>query len=260
MMENIISQVPSHFTKVFYIPKHNDKVSNFAVYDISEQYSDKIGKLPMGSEDYKVELCILRKPNGEHVGDNARFLVDVGSDDTSMSIRERTMGQDPVEAQVSHPNPQNDDYVVHTHTGSTSARSSGRLTFPLTEKHMKKEIIRYPYLAFNDDIFRNNYAERSQYEWQVHPVKKGALRYELVNFGEKRSEDRDHSILAIYHHHGFEDDLPTTHSHGFLLLPSTSTSEFDISALSSLLALLSAVRQHARLKKRSRIRCLMGCI
>ncbi|KAH6993154.1 hypothetical protein EDB82DRAFT_574760 [Fusarium venenatum] len=260
MMQNIISQVPSHFTKVFYIPKHNENVSNFAVYDISEQYSDKIGKLPMGSEDYKVELCILPKPNGEHVGDNARFLVDVGSDNTSMSVRERTLGQDPVEAQVSLPKPQNDEYFVHTHTGSTSARSSGRLAFPLPEKHMKKEIIRYPYLAFTDDIFSNNHAEHSQYEWQVHPDEKGALRYELVNFEEKSSEDRDHSILAIYHHHGFENDLPTSHSHGVLLLPSTSTSEFDISVLSSLLAILSAVRQQARLKKRSRIRCLMGCI
>jgi hypothetical protein len=99
-MQNIISQVPPSFTKVFYIPKHNAEVSNFAVYDISEQYRDKIGKLPMGSEDYKVELCILRKPNGEHVGDNARFLVNVGNDNTSMSVRERTLGQDPAEADV----------------------------------------------------------------------------------------------------------------------------------------------------------------
>ena len=34
----------------------------------------------MGSEDYKVELAAMHKPNGERPEDNARFLVDVGDD------------------------------------------------------------------------------------------------------------------------------------------------------------------------------------
>ncbi|KAG8672295.1 hypothetical protein FPOAC2_05673 [Fusarium poae] len=259
-MQNIISQVPPSFTKVFYIPKHNAEVSNFAVYDISEQYRDKIGKLPMGSEDYKVELCILRKPNGEHVGDNARFLVNVGNDNTSMSVRERTLGQDPAEADVSFPTSENNEYSVLTHTSTKSVRGSGHLIFPLSEKQMKKEIIRYPYLAFTGSIFGDKDAENSHYEWQVHPDEKGALRYEFVSLGEKHTDDLDNSVLAIYHHHGFENDLPTSHSHGVLLLPPTSTSEFDITVLASLLALLSAVRQQPTLKKRSRIRSLIGCI
>lgn len=99
-MQNIVSQVPANFTKVFYIPNHNAQVSHLTIYDISEPYSEKLGKLPMGSEDYKVELCILRKPNGERTGDNARFLVDFGNDNTSIFVQERTLGRDPVEAQV----------------------------------------------------------------------------------------------------------------------------------------------------------------
>jgi hypothetical protein len=99
-MQNIISQVPPHFTKVFHIPRHDAKVSNFVIYDISEQYFEKVGKLPMGSEDYKVELCVLRKPTGERVGDDARFLVNLGDDGHSMFVHERTMDQDPVEAEV----------------------------------------------------------------------------------------------------------------------------------------------------------------
>jgi hypothetical protein len=96
-MLDIISHVPSRLTKALYIPKHDDTTSHFAIYDISKEYSEKVGVHPMGSESYKVELCLLRKPSGYHAGDNARFLVDV---DASVSIHERVMGRDPLDAEV----------------------------------------------------------------------------------------------------------------------------------------------------------------
>ncbi|RGP67646.1 hypothetical protein FSPOR_5834 [Fusarium sporotrichioides] len=230
------------------------------LYDVSEQYFDKIGKLPMGSEDYKVELCILRKPNGERVGDDARFLVNIGENGTSLSVRERTLSQDPVEAEVSLPSPQHNEYYVHTQTSTASVHTSVHLVFPLPEKYTKRQHIRYPYLAINGTIFGHKDISNSQYEWQVHPNEKGPLRYELVNLGEKHSGDGDSSILAIYHHHGFENELPASYSHGVLLLPSTLTSQSEIGVVSSLLALLSAVRQQPTLKKTSRIRSLMACL
>ncbi|KAF5244716.1 hypothetical protein FAUST_2233 [Fusarium austroamericanum] len=260
LMQNIISEVPSHLTKVLYFPRHNEEVSHFPIYEISEQYFDKIGKLPMGSRDYKVELCLLRKPNGEFLGDNARFLVDVGDDSTSMSVRERILGQDPVEARVLLPNSQETEYSIHTDTSTTSAHSSGHLVFPLPEKQTKRQLVRYPYFAITSTIFGDKDANDSRYEWQVHPNEKGPLRYELVDVGEKHSGEVDSSILAIYHHHGFENELPVSYSHGVLLLPSTSTSEFEIAVVSSLLAVLSAVRQQPTSRKQSRIRSLMACL
>ncbi|EKJ73851.1 hypothetical protein FPSE_05974 [Fusarium pseudograminearum CS3096] len=260
LMQNIISQVPSHFTKVLYFPRHNEEVSHFPIYEISEQYFDKIGKLPMGSRDYKVELCLLRKPNGEFLGDNARFLVDVGDDSTSMSVRERILGQDPVEAQVLLPNSEETEYSIHTDTSTTSAHSSGHLVFPLPEKQTKRQLVRYPYFAITSTIFGDRDANIGRYEWQVHPNEKGPLRYELVDVGENDSGEVDSSILAIYHHHGFENELPASYSHGVLLLPSTSTSEFEIAVVSSLLAVLSAVRQQPTSRKQSRIRSLMACL
>ncbi|VTO84546.1 unnamed protein product [Fusarium graminearum] len=181
LMQNIISEVPSHLTKVLYFPRHNEEVSHFPIYEISEQYFDKIGKLPMGSRDYKVELCLLRKPNGEFLGDNARFLVDVGDDSTSMSVRERILGQDPVEARVLLPNSQETEYSIHTDTSTTSAHSSGHLVFPLPEKQTKRQLVRYPYFAITSVIFGDKDANDSRYEWQVHPNEKGPLRYELVD-------------------------------------------------------------------------------
>jgi hypothetical protein len=155
----------------------------------------------------------------------------------------------------SPPISQEKEYSFHTHTSATSVHSSGRLSYPLPEKNTKKQLIRYPYLTVTD---RDTDGDR--YEWQVHPTEKGPLRYEMVDLGGKRSGDGESSILAIYHHHGFESELPTSHSHGVLLLPSTSTSEFDIAVVSSLLALLSAVRQQSTLKNKSRLRSLMACL
>ncbi|KAF5620183.1 hypothetical protein F52700_11503 [Fusarium sp. NRRL 52700] len=96
-MLDVISHAPERLAKALYIPKHDDTTSHFAIYDISKEYSEKVGVHPMGSESYKVELCLLRKPSGYHAGDNARFLVDV---DASVSIHERVMGRDPLDAEV----------------------------------------------------------------------------------------------------------------------------------------------------------------
>ena len=98
-MQNIISHVPSHLSKVLYIPKHDNTSTHFAVYAMSETCVNTLAKHKMGSEDYKVELTAMHKPNGERPEDDARFLVDV-KDDGSMYIRERTLENDPVEAEV----------------------------------------------------------------------------------------------------------------------------------------------------------------
>lgn len=98
-MQNTISHVPAHLSKVLYIPKHTAETTHFAVYDITQQYADKLGSLPMGSEDYKVVLFLLRKPGGCHVGDDARFLVN--SDNSGLvSIQERCIGRQSLEGDM----------------------------------------------------------------------------------------------------------------------------------------------------------------
>jgi hypothetical protein len=101
-------------------------------------------------------------------------------------------------------------------------------------------------------------SEAHSCDWQVHPAEKGPLRYELVDM-ERRGDD-DGSILAIYHHHGFESELPTSYSHGVLLLPATSTPLFDITVVSSLMALLATIRKQPAARKRSRLRSLIASL
>ncbi|KAF5538546.1 hypothetical protein FNAPI_11086 [Fusarium napiforme] len=148
-MLDIISHVPSRLTKALYIPKHDDTTSHFAIYDISKEYSEKVGVHPMGSESYKVELCLLRKPSGYHAGDNARFLVDV---DASVSITERVMGRDPLDAEVSSPIDGDGSVTLQIHSGGSSGELSARECYPLPEKETKKRIIRYPYMSIDRDF------------------------------------------------------------------------------------------------------------
>ncbi|EWG48786.1 hypothetical protein FVEG_08455 [Fusarium verticillioides 7600] len=250
-MLDIISHVPAHLTKALYIPKYDDTTSHFAIYDISKEYSEKVGVHPMGSESYKVELCLLRKPSGYHVGDNARFLVDV---DASVSIHERVMGRDPLDAEVSSPIEGDGSATLQVHSGDSSSELTARECYPLPEKETKKRTIRYPYMSIDRD-----FGDFSRHcDWRVHPSEKGPLRYELVDRG--RQGDDDGSILAIYHHHGFESELPTSYSHGVLLLPVDSTPIFDITVVSSLIALLATIRKQPAARKRSRFRSLMASL
>ncbi|KAF4435555.1 hypothetical protein FACUT_7086 [Fusarium acutatum] len=250
-MLDIISHVPEHLTKALYIPTHDDTTSHFAIYDISKEYSEKVGVHPMGSESYKVELCLLRKPSGYHAGDNARFLVDVGA---SVSIHERVMGRDPVDAEVSSPIEGEGSVTLQIHSVHSSYELTARECYPLPEKETKKRIIRYPYMS----IDRNLRDSPHRCDWEVHPAEKGPLRYDLVD--RERQGDDDGSILAIYHHHGFESELPISYSHGVLLLPSDSKPLFDTTVVSSLMALLSTIRRQPAARKRSRFRSLMASL
>lgn len=157
------------------------------------------------------------------------------------------------------PTSQEKGFSFHTHSIYTSTHSSGYLGYPLPEKYIKRQLVRYPYLTLTGSFFGDRGRNDNRYEWQVHPTEKGPLRYELVDMQHKGSGDDDSSVLAIYHHHGFESELPTNYSHGVLLLPSNSTSQFDIAIISSLLTLLSAVRCYS-VQKRSRFRSLMACL
>ncbi|KAI6752433.1 hypothetical protein HG530_013802 [Fusarium avenaceum] len=236
-MKNIISHVPAHLSKVLYIPRHNAEIAHFAVYDITQQYADKLGSIPMGSEDYKVELCLLRKPGGCHVGDDARFLVN--SDSSGLfSIQERCIGRQPLEGNISRSDDDTNNILIHNTKGEVVERIFLESSYPLPEKKTKKQLIRYPYLNMSSES-ANSETQLSGLEWQVHPIEAGPLRYELVDPEQRRQGNGDSSILAIYHHHGFENDLPTSYSHGVLLLPSNSSPLLEITVVSGLLVLLS---------------------
>jgi hypothetical protein len=149
--------------------------------------------------------------------------------------------------------------LIHETTGKVVEQLSTEMSYPLPDKGTKRQLIRYPYLTISSKS-ADNETQLSGLEWQVHPVDKGPLRYELVDLEQRHRGNDDSSTLAIYHHHGFENDLPTSYSHGVLLLPFDSSPAFDITVVSSLLVLLSTVRKQSTVQKQSRIRSLIACL
>ncbi|KAJ4256230.1 hypothetical protein NW762_009309 [Fusarium torreyae] len=254
-----ISQVPAYLDRALYISKHGDGVKHFAVYDNSEEYFEKVGIYPMGSETYKVELCVLRKPSGYHAKDDARFLVDLDAGGTSMCIQERCIGREAVEAEVSLPMEHAKDFSISTKTGLSSVETDGELSYPLPDKQTRKALIRYPYLTISGKSASDQNVEPVHLQWRISPLENGPLRYDLVNLQQtpRGDDDSESSIVAVYHHEGFESELPTSYSRGVLLVPATSTSAFNLIVVSSLLGILSSVRQQPTLKKKSRIRSLI---
>lgn len=85
----------------------------------------------------------------------------------------------------------------------------------------------------------------------------GSLRYDLIDQNRKFPNDENDSIVAIYHHCGFEKDLHATFSEGIVLLPVMEDPVLDITIVSSLLFLLHSVRKQDPRVKKSRARSIL---
>ncbi|KAJ3531494.1 hypothetical protein NM208_g8856 [Fusarium decemcellulare] len=248
------SHLPKHLSRVLYFPKHNESTSHLPIYDISQRYSEALGKIPFGSRKYKIELALLWKPRGTNLGDVTRFLVDVNPNGCSSTVRERCIGRDALEADISLPSQQGEGFRLSTQTRATTSQSHARLRYPMPDKTTKHELIRYPYLTISHESAHDRDEPSFFLEWQVHLVIGGPMRYDLIDL-EKQSQGSsyDDSIVAVFHHCGFEPDLPSAFSEGILLLPEEEQPMLDVTAVSSLFGLLHSVRKR---EKRSRMKSI----
>lgn len=86
------------------------------------------------------------------------------------------------------------------------------------------------------------------------------MRYDLIDLSKKSQGHESESIVAIYHHCGFEKDLPTNYSEGVVLLQGTQDPVLEATIMSSLLCLLHAVRSRDVGVKRSRTKSILSKI
>lgn len=90
----------------------------------------------------------------------------------------------------------------------------------------------------------------TSYQWQVHPVEHGPLRYTLIELpspghGASAVEPQNqHRIKAIYHNVGVGTSLVQPFSEGVLLLPANKNMDADLETvvLTSLMGLLWRAR------------------
>lgn len=129
-------------------------------------------------------------------------------------------------------------YEEGPYTFHTSLPLPGTARGPLTYQ--------WPYFSIVES------KDGSELEWRVYPVEKGGLCYMLVDKAllspKAKSKDLppDEAIQAIYHHIGYGEALPDTHSEGILVLPKErADDDQDVLTTMSLLGALRYSREYS---------------
>lgn len=122
------------------------------------------------------------------------------------------------------------------------------MSYPVTPLTWKKTVYMHPYFAFQPPGEDKAYL---YFEWQMHPVPHGRLRYTLVRVPRGPSADSpgkpgipsDHDILAIYHHIGDGVSLPLPYSEGVLLLSADMNPVTEAIVVASVYGMLGQLRR-----------------
>ncbi|EAU33698.1 predicted protein [Aspergillus terreus NIH2624] len=242
-----LSATPSHLSRALYVPRHDSSMSHLPLYDISTRYADAVGDLPIGSSKYAVKLGLMQRPRGDG-GDDILVLCNahispVGDSDTVKgSVQYRGQPTEPC-PEVGLSIGTSDDNVccvtIPDPAGSgTSLQFAMTCSFPISPSVTREGTFTHPYFTFR----LPGEAGGADFQWQIHPVEHGPLRYTLVQMPPEGQTTNDPEIQAIYHHIGLGASLSQSHSEGVLLLPSAMSPETCVIVVATALAMLSRLR------------------
>ncbi|RSL69565.1 hypothetical protein CEP53_002195 [Fusarium sp. AF-6] len=253
---------PTHLTRALYLPMHTHNTSHLPIYDISERYFETLGPLPLGGRKYKIEFCLLLKPCGYDPEDDVRFLVDMGSSGRPAAIQERCLRRQALDAtmQVLSHESSSEAKGISLAIQSPAARTwiGARLLDTKSAEPTKNGSKCCPSLEFS--LKASGSKDPTIYrslKWQPHLNDPGSLRYNLIDLEQNSPDAENGSIVAIYHHCGFEEDLHASFSEGVVLLPRVQDPVLDITIVSSLLYLLHVVRKQDIGVKKSRTKSIL---
>ncbi|EFY92044.1 hypothetical protein MAC_01992 [Metarhizium acridum CQMa 102] len=220
--------VPAHLSRVLYVPRHS--MLNLSLFDAGLQYKQAVDHSPVGGEEV----------TGKALMGSRLFKTRVNTmirDGGDISATVHKGGQaDP----IPHVN-----ILLSVTSDQHSDTINISTTYPLPRLESMVAALHFPYSRFSIP----NTA--SVYEWQIHPLDHGTLRYTLAELGgetcqgETDSGPQDSNIKAIYHHIGHHGSLFLPHSEGVLLLPETANEHdgwLELVIVSSLIGLLWRIR------------------
>ncbi|KAL3455037.1 hypothetical protein BJX64DRAFT_91258 [Aspergillus heterothallicus] len=248
-----LSATPEHLSRVLYFPWHDGKTAHVPLYEVSSRYAAAVRDTAMGSGKYTVALGMMSKPDGGGgEGGEVCYLVDFdfdfaerrGRDAMTGRVRRRAVPgeEEDVEAEVTA----SDDEVTVKIVGEDTAISVAT-TYPIPPSQTALGLISHPYFGYK----LSSGSEAAQFQWEIHPVEDGPLRYTLVRspLGDSTADDpqsrteADTAIEAIYHHIGIGMSLSQTYSEGVLLLPRGGDSRAETAHVASLLGMLWRLRR-----------------
>ncbi|KAG6010345.1 hypothetical protein E4U21_006909 [Claviceps maximensis] len=249
------SALPARLSQVLYVPKHS--MLNLSLYDAQAQYHKAIDTSPLGSEHligralmgsrlfktrlntmdramvvrldavrYVVDLDVERIRDGGDISATVRALVS--SDHAGTERRNKAL-----EINIMLPMLTDVFSLVVSRT-DTDTKGEGEThqqhiaistTYPLQRHKTNAGVIRFPYFGFSLD---DDDDASVRYEWQIHPLDHGTLRYTLFQMrshlltggaAPSQQQEQNAEIVAVYHHLGHDGSLFQPTSEGVLLLP-----------------------------------------
>ncbi|KAF4122296.1 hypothetical protein GMORB2_7288 [Geosmithia morbida] len=249
-----MTPTPAHLDRVLYVPYHSHTTAHLPLYDITDEYRATVGDSPVGGSEFKLRLCVMRKPAWNTFDARVAFHVDVEADGSLLAVEERCLGIGH-KVHVRLPSHPADETTIQATTpdGKDERQYSVQVTCPVPGRQRGRVTIQYPYFTLTrSDAGPASVAAPLQ--WQAYPIEKGALCYLLVDTrlhaAAGQETPADEAVRAIYHHAGMEDELPTRYSEGVLLLPRGQGGALDTLVTSSLLGLLRYDRSFARVAGR----------
>ncbi|VUC26738.1 unnamed protein product [Clonostachys rosea] len=225
-------------SKALYIPYHTNKTTHLPLYDITNQYTTAVGGLPIGSPRYKAQIRLMRKPSGNSLEGDVKYLVDFHSLERTATITERTIGRDGVEVGLSLPLTLGEEFclgVVAPNQQDTQRVTAHYASEP--EKSKRKAPPQNPSFSVGGGI-----SGSSALEWKPFPFEPGCLTYGLFDSLSSMNV-ADAQPRALYQHCRHEGDFVVSgHSEGILLLAGGEHPENEALIVSSLVGLLWDLR------------------
>ncbi|KAG5972170.1 hypothetical protein E4U55_000885 [Claviceps digitariae] len=274
------SAVPAHLSQVLYLPQHS--MLNLCVYDAQAPYQYAIntsplggehlvGKALMGSRLFKTRLNTM---DGAAVMQNGepRYVVSLDVErirdggDISATVRAKAASEQArATPEITIMLPMLAD-VFGLGVAKTEDHQSQLIDistrYPVRRVRTNAGLIRFPYFSFRLD--EGSGSASVGYEWQMHPLDHGTLRYTLFRIHgqgsaqqqqqqqqqqeEEEEEEQGHEngdIVAVYHHIGHDGSLFQPTSEGVLLLPALEAQTrrlLEAITVASLVGLLWRIR------------------
>ncbi|KAL4895181.1 hypothetical protein BDV59DRAFT_174607 [Aspergillus ambiguus] len=241
-----LSATPAHLSRALYVPRHDSSLSHLRLYDISMRYAETVRDAPIGSSKYTVSLGLMKRPRDDGGDDLA---VVCNADLIHAGDREIVIGSVQYRGQPTEPCPEveiaigtaDSEICCVTMQGRHGSNRKVSMTssYPISASETREGTFKHPYFSFS--VPRE--PGMPTFQWQIHPVEHGPLRYTLVCIPPEGAATGESQVQAIYHHIGLGVSLSQPHSEGVLLLaPSTSAATSAI-IVATALAMLWELRR-----------------
>ncbi|KAE8315871.1 hypothetical protein BDV41DRAFT_529398 [Aspergillus transmontanensis] len=246
---------PLHLSRALYIPHHDSTTRRLSVYDTSSQYSASAGGLPIGSSQYVVALGLMQKPQAEGTFlDSLAYTVDFragshGNAGVIISVQHYSFSSISLSSVIGAETTDNNATLLIPRAGVHSIPEEFPMatSYPIPSLETRDGIFKQPYFTFQ--IPSEDGEKKTTFEWQVHPLHTGRMRYTLVRVPSRHHGIADPDpldIVAIYHHIGVGASLSLPYSEGILLVPHGMNHKTEAMVVGSALGMLWRLRKLRR--------------